>query len=368
MAKQEAAKTAKQAESLRKMETILKQLHATKLEAKPATVSDLPALQIIQEVRSGDNDDSSDTITIKARLAFPNFPQSEELLDDVPTSSYGYKIESIDIWRILTMCGSRRSLWDSICQADCNRLPIYTAQLISFEVEIQGHTQLGPAVSVREIGKGQPHAFKVPKTDFASQIIRGTPITATKGVCGELYKCSTADVFPLIAPVAFCMTSVPLDYRMYTASDLERLKMGRTTLAQAATVLWSKVKGDKSMLWKLLGYNKEMHKCRNVAWLGFEEVQSKYPLLLAVRQHYETDTEPSEIEDVAKRVGPCFSTDGGSAARDDLVRAALALWDSRAKWLILAVMLNAHENLEEALALPKKFENLLDQTYCCLLP
>lgn len=365
------------------MKDLLEQLHAANVEKAPSNVSDLPSLDVIREVHSEGFSTQADDAMIKARLALPSLPLSEEFLDDVPASPHGYKIESVDIWRMLTICASKFSLWDLPDQSTWNslsRLPIMIPPTrYGFEITIEDHASLKPAASVQMIGDDMPanklppafHEVEVPKKDLAKRMIRNAPVVPTKGYSGESYVCSTAHLYPVTGVVALCMTIVPYECRVFKVGDLELLKKLRGVLSWTARLLWGKKDHDNRILaFKIMDYEQEAFKNDRGKGYGIEVFHGKYPLLRAAKDHFMGDEQPFEIEDVAKFARDCLSSDTEDVMKSSRTVGdhALAMWNSRARWLVLALLLNAHENVEGARALPTKFEELLNSTHCCLLP
>ncbi|KAK4888423.1 hypothetical protein LTR27_012700 [Elasticomyces elasticus] len=379
----------------------------------PETLRDLPLLDLIRDETSRDARGLSNFVISCATLHLPHTDTPSATSDQPPGSKYVYRVASIHLWRLLTANGSKE-----FPNSRSGEDTIYWLYIMSGSRASRGHEDvcfriqttaaLGSAVILRLRSEtpGTP-VLELPSRHIAEHLLKGAPLLLkdTVGIHGEKYNWPGRPFLPM--PVSLCFMGLERSMRLYRTEDSQRLMVLSKLLIMITQSLWA---GDEGVLSQIDQLYRDAERfdaqIRKSCALIATDASAVRLLGKRVRANHDREQVNPGADNATYSAGaddthqPKLDHDGQPDPYDmqDITSCLMSnlrdcpeeshlvgtltikqpaekienelkfLFAHRTKWLVLALTLNLHANLDEADVLPKIVEELLAQDECCLLP
>ncbi|KAK5716504.1 hypothetical protein LTR15_009395 [Elasticomyces elasticus] len=379
----------------------------------PETLRDLPLLKLIRDETSLDARGRPNFVISCATLHLPQIDTSSATSDQPIGSKYGHRVPAIDLWRLLAANGSK-----SFPRPRDGEDTIYWLYIMSGSTASQRHedvcfhirttTALGSAAILRLRSETAGNlVLELPSRQIADHLLRGAPLLLQDavGLHGEKYNWPERPFLPM--PVSLCFVGLERSMRLYRTEDSQRLMVLFKVLIMINQSLWT---GDGEVLSQIDQLYRDAERfdaqIRKSCALIAADASAVRLLGKRVRANHDpeqvnpgadsaTDSagaddthqpkldrddqpDPYDMQDIT---GSLVSNLSDCPEESHLVGTLTIkqpaekienelnfLFAHRTKWLVLALTLNLHANLDGADVLPEVAEELLAQEECCLLP
>ncbi|KAK4580226.1 hypothetical protein LTR86_000429 [Recurvomyces mirabilis] len=391
-------------------------LSADILDRSPNSVHSLPALKLLNKQAQGTAGVATDVLQSVELVHLGGPPNPHEQKNRKGAANTGYKIDTVDLWRLLVSSVSR-SEWSqgdypltmTVFPSSAERdLTTVTQHSLDVTVSLT-QAQLGPAVTMRPQDISFENApYKFPTRELAQHLLQKQtlPIDQWTGVTGEKYIWPKAQrPSQLFMPTSLCIVRMPACDIVCFARDLERAVTAFQLIVHAAKMLWD---SDQSILLLMTTIQHDATRFKthlgNGRWLSpgdsdgsyhklTEKVQTFYASVLmaegtgtvipdvdntpegnvVLRNHEPID--PYDMQVIQECMQQGLSELTGSKEADpfkqssqNLANTLHAYYADHAKWLLLAMSLNLYTNLRYAESLQTPLEDLFRLGECWLAP
>ncbi|KAK5685814.1 hypothetical protein LTS10_001927 [Elasticomyces elasticus] len=379
----------------------------------PETLRDLPLLKLIRDETSRDARGLSNFAISCATLHLPQIDTSSATSDQPIGSKYGHRVRSIDLWRLLAANGSKdfvppRSGVDPIYRLYISSGTMTSEDHHRISLHVEKTTALGSAVTLR-LGPetaGSP-VLELPSPQIADHLLKGAPliIKDAVGIYGERYNWPEGPFLPM--PVSLCFVGPERSMKLYHMDDIQRLMVLFKLLIMIVKSLWADDEGVLSQIDELYRdaehYDAQIRESRALiaadtsaahllgkrvrAYHGPQQASAGAEHAIDSASAIDTHQPARNHNDQPHSYDMQYITNSlvanlrGCPEQSHLVGTLTIkqpaekienefkfLFAHRTKWLVLALTLNLHANLDGADVLPKIVEELLAQEECCLLP